>query len=120
MLLHCSICGTYLNSGLRLELESKMCFMSKVLGLRWTLQRAPACVSPVPTAGAGWCPGDCGQALVKPTAVMVFWVCTAAPGLALSCFALMLLCLPPYHLSPTFANPTQIPLVMNSAFERFF
>lgn len=31
VLLHCSICGAYLNSGLRLELESKMCFMSKFL-----------------------------------------------------------------------------------------
>lgn len=40
VLLHCSISGDYLNSGLKLELGSKKCFMSKVLGLRCTTQRA--------------------------------------------------------------------------------
>lgn len=53
-------------------------------------------------------------------AATVSWVCTAAPGLLLGCFALVSLCLPPYHLSPTFANPTQIPFVMKSAFGRSF
>lgn len=37
VLLHCSISGAYLNSGLRLELGPKKCFVSKVFGLRLLL-----------------------------------------------------------------------------------
>ena len=122
MWLHRSVSGAYLNSGLRIELAPKKCFVSKGLGLRLLLvllrcrQRERAGV-----LGLWMSPGEahgCNSLLgfhCGPGVGLGLLRCGVA---FLATVSLLLWCW--VHLSPTFANPTRMPWVISLHLRDFF